>query len=213
MLLIFDCDGVLTNASWLGVFEAYKILIEAEGKDWQDFFGNFDEFKKWWNSDWRKNEAKIGVSYIENAHRIFYEIAGRQIFLLPWTDYLLKKLSKKHKLAVLTNRHLRSANEQLSLVSHYFEIIVGAENLVKLKPDPEGIFLILNHVGEKPENVVMIGDMPEDLESARRAGVKKCAAVVWKYGLGREENFSNMDSPPDFFLHTPSCFLKYLMNI
>jgi len=213
MLLIFDCDGVLTSSSWSGIFEAYKKLIASEGKNWRDFFGSFKEFRQWWSPDWRRNEDKIGIKYLERAHEIFYEVAGKHIFLLPWADYLLEKLSRKHKLALLTNRHLKNAEKQILPIKHYFEIAVGAENLLKLKPDPEGIFFILEQTGMSAENTIMIGDMPEDLEAARRAGVKKCAAVIWKYGLGNENNFAEINPPPDFFLRTPSCFLKYLLNV
>ncbi|MBU1091532.1 HAD-IA family hydrolase [Patescibacteria group bacterium] len=209
-LLIWDVDGVLVRASWEGIFEAYKALIKAEGKDYRSFFNNIDEMKKWWNTDWHENEKRIDIKDIEKSHKIFYDIASRYIHLLPWTENILEKLLKKYKMAILTNRHSSSALKQIGPVAKFFEVIIGAEHLEKLKPNSEGVRIILMETKIARKDALMIGDMPADLIAGKTADTKT-GAVIWEYGLGTDEDFAKLDFKPDYIFRTPFDFLKQLL--
>lgn len=198
------------RTSWEGLFEAHKGLIRAEGKDFRMFFEDINEFKKWWSPNWRENEREIGIKDLGAAHQIFYETVGRYLCLLPWTKNVLEKLSKKYEMAVLTNRHRANAMGQLSPVAHYFEIIVGAEDIQNLKPHPEGVKLILEKTKILPEETLIIGDMSADLQAGKLSGTKT-GAVIWEYGLGIDENFAKLDFEPDYIFRTPSCFHRHLL--
>lgn len=50
--------------------------------------------------------------------------------------------------------------------------IVGREDVRRLKPDPEGVRLVLEHFGVKPTEAALIGDTYHDVQAARAAGVR-----------------------------------------
>jgi HAD superfamily hydrolase (TIGR01509 family) len=183
MLIIFDFDGVLYKADWKGLFEAYKAVIKSQGKNYKDFFKNLNEFRKWWSPDWHKNNRKLAIKEedIDNAHRIFYEISNSYTYLFPWVGEVLRELRHRHQLALVTNRHRENTEKILGSLRGHFSFIVGGEDVKKLKPNPEGIRIILKEIYVDPDETLIIGDMPEDISAGRAAGIKT-GAVKW--GLG-----------------------------
>jgi len=205
MLIIFDVDGVLVKASWEGLFEAYKTMITELERDYTMYFMNLQEFKNWWSPDWRKNNQRLNIRQdeLEKAHWIFYEIYNSYVHLFPWVYRVLKQLSKKHRLVSLTNRHRSNAIKHLGPVRKYLEIIVGAENVNRLKPDPEGINLILSKTDAARKETLMIGDMADDLMAGKAAGIKT-GAVKW--GLGNWDEL--MVCSPDYAFEEPQHLLE-----
>ena len=49
--------------------------------------------------------------------------------------------------------------------------VVGREDVVRGKPDPEGLVTIASHFGVDPSALVFVGDAPDDFASAEAAGV------------------------------------------
>ncbi len=58
-----------------------------------------------------------------------------------------------------------------------FDAIVGAEDVKQEKPAPDMILLACKRVGVTPDEAVYVGDLPEDVEAGRGAGVKVVVAV------------------------------------
>jgi HAD superfamily hydrolase (TIGR01549 family) len=208
--LIFDLDGVLVRASWEGVFEAYKALIKAGGKDYRDFFCDLAEFKEWWKPNWRENEKRIQIQDVTKTHGIFYRVYAAYAHQLPFMDSVLEKLSRKYTLTIFSSRHRYEVEKLLAAAADRFDIIVGAEDVEDLKPSPEGIYLILNTIQTPPETALMLGDMPEDLLAGHSAGTKT-GAVIWEYGLGTEANFAELSFKPDYVFRSAQCFLRQLL--
>lgn len=182
MLIICDLDGVLVEASWERLFKAYKALINESKKNWEDFFKNIEEFKKWWNPDWQENEKRLYLEDIERCHKVFYEnYNGVDIGLFYWVPEIIHKLSKIHQLAIFTNSHNERTRILVEPVSEYFSCIICSEDVSLLKPDPEGIYKILSILKVENRDALMIGDMPADIMAGKAAGIKT-GAVKW--GLG-----------------------------
>lgn len=101
-------------------------------------------------------------------------------------DWLEALIASGAGLAVLTNKPegaTRTLLEALG-VSSLFAVIAGPETYGTLKPDPAGLRAIMDALGAKPGETVMIGDSAVDVETARNAGV---AAVALTGGLGDGE--------------------------
>lgn len=64
----------------------------------------------------------------------------------------------------------------------FFDPIVTPDEVVNGKPDPESLVLCLAAHGLRPEEAVMVGDTPFDLEMAQRAGVPSVAVGHGFYG-------------------------------
>jgi phosphoglycolate phosphatase len=62
-------------------------------------------------------------------------------------------------------------------IEHFFDVIIGGENVSKNKPDPEGLHLALEKLESTPEETVYIGDSQVDAETSKRGGIKFVAVL------------------------------------
>ncbi len=206
MIIIFDCDGVLRSASWIGLYRAYIKIIEAYGKKHTDYFCDLESFKLWWHPDWHRNNEKLGIPLYKTnkINTIFHDIYDPHIHLFKWAPEILYKLYRKHLLTLLTGSAESSVRKFLDGANKYFECVIGCERVKKLKPDPEGIHLMMGKFPEVSEDeFIMIGDMDVDIQAGKSAGIKT-GAVSW--GLGKKEKLLSLN--PDMFFDTPEDLLK-----
>lgn len=87
----------------------------------------------------------------------------------------------------------RAVLEMFGLIEH-FEHVQGTDGF-PAKPEPDVIFASLQALGARPEECLMVGDAPADMEAGRRAGVKICAV---RYGYGKIEDLARYE--PDFWI-------------
>ncbi|MFZ6031383.1 MAG: HAD family hydrolase [Chloroflexota bacterium] len=66
------------------------------------------------------------------------------------------------------------------------DVIVGGEDVQRHKPDPQGLYLALERLGNLPSEVLYIGDSLVDAETAQRAGVAFAAVLT---GATRRSDF------------------------
>lgn len=206
MIIIFDCDGVLRSASWVGLYKAYIKIIEANGKKHTDYFNDMNSFKLWWDPDWHRNNEKLGLlaCSTEEANRMFHEIYDSYIHLFEWAPKILRELYRKHLLALLTASAERSVRKFLGGMNKCFEYVIGCERVKNLKPNPEGVRLIMQKFPDVSEDeFIMVGDMAVDIQAGKNAGIKT-GAVSW--GLGVKEELLSLN--PDIFFDAPEDLLK-----
>lgn len=101
--------------------------------------------------------------------------AGRFIRPEPYAEEILKYLSEKYTLALLTNGSSRTQNIKLDRVGlrKYFDAVIISEETGTAKPDPEIFLMICRRIVTAPENCVYIGDSFEnDIIGASSAGMK-----------------------------------------
>ncbi len=80
----------------------------------------------------------------------------------------------------------------------FFDHVQGTDGF-PAKPEPDVIFASLRALGATPEDCLLVGDAPADIEAGRRAGVKTCA-VLW--GYGDREELARWQ--PDYWISDPS---------
>jgi phosphoglycolate phosphatase-like HAD superfamily hydrolase len=62
----------------------------------------------------------------------------------------------------------------------YFDHVQGTDGFPH-KPAPDVVLASIKALGARPQDCLLVGDAPPDMEAGRRAGVKICAA---SYGYG-----------------------------
>ena len=116
----------------------------------------------------------------------------------------LKILKEKgYKLAIATNKP-HNATEQLIEtlnLSDHFDVVLGASNDYKLKPDPAMLQIAMKKTDSSPEKSWMIGDNHTDILSGQNAGLKICFA---EYGFG-----SSADEQYDIKVNSFAEFAKH----
>lgn len=91
----------------------------------------------------------------------------------------------------------RSILEMFGLLP-YFDHVQGTDGF-PAKPEPDVILASLKVFGAAPEDCLLVGDSPADMEAGRRAGVKTCA-VLW--GYGQREDLARWS--PDYWVTSPA---------
>jgi phosphoglycolate phosphatase len=96
---------------------------------------------------------------------------------------VLERLGERVRLSVLTNKPQRPTErilEGLGLQGYFGEAI-GGDTPFGRKPDPAGLLHLAAAAGVAPDETLMIGDSPIDLQTARNAGTGICLV---RYGFG-----------------------------
>lgn len=202
MLIIFDFDGVLRSISWEGIFEAYKALAKYKGLDYKKLFKEIDEFKKWFNPDWHINLEKLGgfrADELGKINEIYHSYYDPYVGIFDWADDLLRDLSSRHELAMLSASSLNSINGSAGDLRNYFSAIIGNDHVARIKPDPEGIHLIVRKLGACYNETVLIGDTEADIVAGKSAGIKT-GAVKWG-GISSWDQLVSLE--PDYQFHKP----------
>ncbi len=87
----------------------------------------------------------------------------------------------------------RAVLEQFGLIGH-FDHVQGTDGF-PAKPEPDVILKSLQILDVPPEDCLLVGDTPADMEAGRRAGVKICAV---RYGYGDLEQLAGWK--PDYWI-------------
>lgn len=96
---------------------------------------------------------------------------------------------KDRRQAVLTNKpnpFSRDIVEALGVAPYLFELVAGDAGFPK-KPDPSAVHALMRVAEVSPDETLMVGDSPIDVETARNAGVE---AVCLLHGLSDEAELS-----------------------
>jgi len=78
-------------------------------------------------------------------------------------------------------------HKSLGRIGHPFDAFLGREDVVRPKPDPEGILLLLVKLGCAPADCAVVGDHPFDVLAGKKA---KTATAGVLTGAGTRETLS-----------------------
>ena len=132
-----------------------------------------------YETDTPDEEADIAVKYFKEYYRE-HLICGTTPY--PGMTNLLTRLKGDgYRLAVLSNKYDAAAKH---IINHFFpdtfDCIYGESEICRRKPDPSGFMLICGDTGCAPEEAVMVGDAPTDINVAVNAGAVSLS-VLWGY--------------------------------
>ena len=169
--VLFDWDGTLLN-SYEADLRAYLSMFHALGIKWTE-----RELAQHYSPNWLRvyRAAQLPRSKWIEADRLWtraYKLENPS--LLPGARRVVRLLAQKYELGIVTSGNrprVRRQLRQLELAS-YFSACVCSEDATKRKPHPAPLLLALKRLRRAPEHCVYVGDTAEDIEMARRAGVR-----------------------------------------
>jgi phosphoglycolate phosphatase len=120
---------------------------------------------------------------------------------------LLKSLYNRYYLAVATNKPTELAVRSIDGVGFgkYFQVVVGPEEVGAGKPAPDMLYYIASKADASPREVLLVGDSPVDIKTARNFGCY-IAAVTW--GFSDKKDLKG--ASPDLILESPLKLLDHL---
>ncbi len=131
----------------------------------------------------------------------FYE-ANRNMeqILTDVVDALIAGKRAGHPTALVTSKNLEELGNTLPRLGivEYVDLVISADDVLRPKPDPEGVRKALTHFDAQPHEAVFIGDTIHDMQAGKAARVRTCA-VLW--GAGTREKLTN--EQPDFIVEQP----------
>jgi phosphoglycolate phosphatase len=176
-LAIFDFDGTLVDSA-PGIVDVMRDVVE-------EYQLNEEILDEWQNLVGVPLMRQMEIIFPDKTEEYWLEVATRYraIYdtqaieicpLFPFLIDMLKSLKNedvKITIASSKRRHLISTVLDHHNLSHYFNLIVGAQDVANHKPHPESVLQTLEKLNMAAEEAVVIGDSSYDLDMARNAGV------------------------------------------
>jgi len=130
----------------------------------------------------------IGLDQVVRAYRGFKHAEHEHLIKgFAGITELLEELRRRGiKMAIASSKRGEPLRRQLKVLGweDHFDPLVTPDEVQAAKPDPESVRVCLDAHGLGPEDAVMVGDTPYDLEMAQRAGV---ASVAVGHGFSSQE--------------------------
>lgn len=170
-VVLLDWDGTLLD-SFRADFRAYRAMFRSLKIDFSD-----TQLNRHYSPDWYRVYRAAGIprSQWKRADRLWAAAYRRENpRLLPGARKVIARLSRSFALALVTSGDRRRVLRQLRRLrlGKLFLTCVCAEDAVRRKPHPAPLRAALRRVGVKAADSIYVGDTPEDIEMARRAGVR-----------------------------------------
>jgi pyrophosphatase PpaX len=116
---------------------------------------------------------------------------------------LLPRLRERgHRLGIVTAKRVRTvelAFDRFPILRETTEVLVGAEDTERHKPDPDPLLEALARMGARPQDAAYVGDSPFDIQAGKAAGTL-AVAVGWG-GIHPDERL--LLERPDALVHAP----------
>ena len=169
--VLFDWDGTLIN-SFEADSNAYLYMFGALGLEW-----TVADLKRHYSPNWYHvyRAARLPRVKWDQADKLWREHYDKQRpRMQPGALRVLRALDRRFKLALVSSGSGARVRRQLRYhnVSAMFLTKVCGEDAPRRKPHPAPLRMALERLRANPRASVYIGDAPEDIEMAHRAGVR-----------------------------------------
>lgn len=177
--MIFDASGTILDdfsVTWKAVS---KILVHF-GKQADDLI----TFRKNFRLPYLNYFVDKGIvsdtakSELPALYSKFYLELVDEVELFPDVKEIVESLRNRSiKLAIASQTPKEALSKILgeSSIRDRFNIILGLGDYQEPKPSPESVLMVLNKLGASASETIYVGDMAEDIVTARRAGVMPVA--------------------------------------
>jgi HAD superfamily hydrolase (TIGR01509 family) len=169
--VFFDWDGTLLN-SFEADSNAYIYMFSSLGLSW-----SLAELKRHYSPNWHRVYRAAGLprarwGEADRLWRRFYD--RQQPKMQPGARSVLQTLDRRFKLALVSSGSRSRVRKQLRVhgVSTIFLTKVCSEDAPRRKPHPAPLRMALEKLRALPQASVYVGDAPEDIEMAHRAGMR-----------------------------------------
>jgi HAD superfamily hydrolase (TIGR01509 family) len=195
---LFDVDGTLVYSAADICGAVQHVLVECGRADVSDEFLRryigrhlFDLFLDLGFDESRHDEM------LASYRRVYLERKHSSTTVVPGVHEMLAALPGKKSTATTKGTPTtRSVLEQFGLIQH-FDHVQGTDGF-PAKPEPDVLFKSIEVFGVRPEDCLLVGDAPADIEAGKRAGVKTCAV---RYGYGDPAELAKWE--PDYWIDHP----------
>ena len=169
--VVFDWDGTLLDSYHAGT-HAYQRMFAAFGKSCDEA-----RLKRIYSPNWHLVYKKMGIARKDwpRADRLWRQhYRSHSPELVPAARGVLQTLHLRgYRLGLITSGNRSRVLRELKRfrLDKLFEVKLFCEQGGRNKPDPAVLHLALRRLRAAPGECAYVGDTPDDIEMARRAGV------------------------------------------
>jgi pyrophosphatase PpaX len=132
-----------------------------------------------------------------------HNLAHHDALVRPYDGVVeaVRALAARAELGLVTSklRHGALRGLRTAGLEDAFDVVVGADDTERHKPDPAPVLAALAALDADPAATVFIGDSPHDLAAGRAAGVRTAAALWGPFARAALEPHA-----PDYWLAAPA---------
>lgn len=143
----------------------------------------------------------LGLEDVLKAYRSFGHADHEELLrAFPGMDALLGDLEARGiPMAIASSKRTHALTRQLERLgwSGRFDPIITPDQVAEGKPHPESLAKCLQAHGLDPEEAVMVGDTPFDMEMAQRAGMPRIAVGHGFYDQASMTPYAPLAFAPD----------------
>ena len=209
MLILFDLDGTLIDSteaileSFHNSFTIHNFPAQEDAKIASLIGYPLDEMYRALGVD-----EDVVWDFVATYKEHYRKISTQKTVLLENAREAIIEASKFATLAIVTTktgRYSKVLMEYFELM-HYFEVLVGREDVEHPKPHKEPIITALTRLNKDDNDIWMIGDTKMDLLSANNAEVNSIAVLS---GYGTKES---LEPYTDIIVKDSLSAVKYLKS-
>ena len=202
---LFDFDGTLAysepayRAAFLHSIERHTGVLPSE-----------IEFTDFWNVTPHEVLRRYGEELLEEMYASFedhyYATHHEHLIAYQGVEELLSSLkSNGANVGIVSLKPRRAGELELDIIGlrRLVGFAVWGDDVLRPKPEPDGVLRALEEFAANPETTLVIGDSPADILMGRAAGVRT-AAALWG-GSTRERLLS---AAPDLTIESPRELLR-----
>jgi phosphoglycolate phosphatase len=192
-LIIFDMDGTLIDSGDVisNTINYVRTNIGLDIMPKNELLTNLN------NPDINSSEFFYGTSAFTDEQtelfgKYYHENCIKDILLYNGIKELLETMSKHFILSIATNASVEFARKMTEYlnIDHYFEYIVGSNQVKVAKPHPELLLNTLESLNIKVEHSILIGDSNKDKNAAVSCGMDYLL-VNWGFTQHEEDGVIN----------------------
>ncbi len=178
--VLFDLDGTVVDSGAIILASMRHATREVLGRDYSD-----EELLQTVGGPGL--EAQMRALAPEHAERLVdvYRAHNHPLHdeleaCAGMEDVLVRLREEGRRLGIVTAKARSTVGLAFARVplGHLFETVVGGDETVGHKPDPEPLLLAAERLGADPAEIAYVGDSPFDVRAAKAAGMH-AVAVTW----------------------------------